>query len=149
MNPTYSLLFILFLVVCACNPVDPEKAKQEMIQADIAFSDLSVAEGANKAFLTFMDENVVTLQDNRMPIISKDDHEEVFNNRDDSAFTLTWEPEFAQVSTSGDLGYTYGQYELTVADSVFREGYYVTIWKKDANGNWKFVLDTGTEGFGN
>ena len=33
-------------------------------------------------------------------------------------------------------------------EEVTREGTYVTIWKKDADGNWKFVLDTGNQGLG-
>jgi hypothetical protein len=27
-----------------------------------------------------------------------------------------------------------------------RKGTYVSIWKKDENGNWKWVLDTGNPG---
>jgi len=30
--------------------------------------------------------------------------------------------------------------------SSVEKGTYITIWQKQANGNWKFVLDTGTQG---
>jgi hypothetical protein len=45
------------------------------------------------------------------------------------------------------MGYTYGIYTLIVNDSAYK-GTYVTIWQKQADGTWKFVLDTGNEGVG-
>ena len=54
----------------------------------------------------------------------------------------------ASVSDSKDLGYTYGVWQLTSLDSM-RQGTYVTIWKKNQNGVWKYVLDAGNEGIGN
>ncbi|MCA1850656.1 MAG: nuclear transport factor 2 family protein, partial [Acidobacteria bacterium] len=46
----------------------------------------------------------------------------------------------ADVARSGDLGYTYGSYELK--DGATNEkGYYVRVWKF-AGGKWRVVLDT-------
>ncbi len=46
-----------------------------------------------------------------------------------------------------DLGYTYGYYTMTFKeDGSTQHGNYVSIWKKQAGGDWKFVLDTGNEG---
>ena len=62
-------------------------------------------------------------------------------------FSLAWQPVFADISRSGDLGYTLGTYELHSRDAqgnaVKRTGRYVTIWKKQKDGSWKVVLDTG------
>ena len=62
------------------------------------------------------------------------------------------EPLFADISGSLELGYTYGIYELTIkskeANPQVHKGTYLTIWKKDKYGNWKFVLDTGNSGLG-
>jgi ketosteroid isomerase-like protein len=54
------------------------------------------------------------------------------------------------VALSGELGYTYGIYEVRSRGGIktIGEGTYVTIWKKDRQGNWKFVLDAGNEGLG-
>ena len=62
----------------------------------------------------------------------------------DSAVVLSWEPIGGDVATSGELGYTYGIYELKDSVNV-QKGSYVTIWKK-VNGKWKFVLDSGNQG---
>lgn len=62
-------------------------------------------------------------------------------------FSLRWKPTFADISGSGDLGYTTGTYESrgknAQGQEVVRTGRYVTIWKKQAGGNWKVAVDIG------
>ena len=43
----------------------------------------------------------------------------------------------AEVARSGELGYSYGKYEL----SGNEKGYYTRIWKRDAQGLWRIVFD--------
>ena len=61
---------------------------------------------------------------------------------------LTWTPVGADISASGDLGYTYGTYEFRSKDKdgkpVVDHGKYTSIWKKQKDGSWKVVLDMGT-----
>ncbi len=72
---------------------------------------------------------------------------EVFESFSDTGFTLTWEPLYADISKSGDLGYTYGLYtSYTKADSSVARGKYVTIWRKQTDRSWKYALDGGNEG---
>lgn len=62
---------------------------------------------------------------------------------------MTWQPVKAEISASGDLGYTYGYYQArshTAQGDVVREGKYTTIWRKQSDGTWKVVLDIGNEG---
>jgi ketosteroid isomerase-like protein len=62
----------------------------------------------------------------------------------DSGLMLTWVPVKAEISLSGDLGYTFGNWELFVKSSdTTLYGNYVSIWKKQADGSWKYVLDAG------
>lgn len=53
---------------------------------------------------------------------------------------LEWWPNFAGISRSGDLGFTTGG----VAINGRRTGHYFTIWKKQADGSWRWVYDGGT-----
>jgi ketosteroid isomerase-like protein len=66
---------------------------------------------------------------------------------DDHTLKLTWIPLRAEVAASGDLGWTTGSYELTRLDEQgaahVRRGKYVTIWRRQADGSWKAVLDGG------
>lgn len=59
-----------------------------------------------------------------------------------SGFTLQWEPERAQISRGGKLGYTWGRYH-SVANGRERNGTYMTVWQKQPDGSWKVLFDTG------
>jgi ketosteroid isomerase-like protein len=50
----------------------------------------------------------------------------------------------ADISASGDLGYTYGTYEFRAKDGklIVEHGKYTSIWKQ-RDGKWKVVLDMG------
>jgi len=156
MNKSFSIFFCIALTVLAisCQPgkqktnqPDPEK---ELMAVDRKYSDLSSREGMNKAFLAMFDTNGVLLRENSMPVHGIQSIRALLSPRDDSKFTLTWEPVYACSSLSGELGYTYGTHR-TVSKATGKqigEGTYCTIWKKDASGEWKAVLDTGNEGLG-
>jgi ketosteroid isomerase-like protein len=61
--------------------------------------------------------------------------------------TLTWTPIKAEMSASGDLGYTYGNYIFTAKNKdgkvVVNHGKYTSIWRKQKDGQWKVVVDMG------
>jgi uncharacterized protein (TIGR02246 family) len=60
---------------------------------------------------------------------------------------LIWKPVGADISASGDLGYTFGTYEFHSKDKegkpLVEHGKYTSIWKKQKDGRWKVVLDMG------
>lgn len=66
---------------------------------------------------------------------------------DDKNNRLIWTPVGADISSSGDLGYTYGTYEFhsTGKDgkAAVEYGKYTSIWKKQKDGRWKVALDMG------
>ena len=119
-----------------------------MLDADRAFSRLSEEKGMKQAFLEYIDSNGVLLRPDHLPLLGADAIDFlIFQN--DSSFTLKWEPRTGTVSRSGELGYTYGIYELKPhGKDTILYGNYVSIWKKQTDGKWKFVLDSGNEGIG-
>jgi ketosteroid isomerase-like protein len=58
---------------------------------------------------------------------------------------ITWQADNANVARSGELGYTSGAYQMSFTDAAGKtipdNGKYVTVWRKQADGNWKVVLD--------
>ncbi len=64
-------------------------------------------------------------------------------------FALSWSASKADVSACGDLAYTIGNYEITSNDAagnpLTRPGKYVTVWKKQADGQWKVAVDAPSE----
>ncbi|HXS57839.1 MAG TPA: DUF4440 domain-containing protein [Hanamia sp.] len=117
---------------------------EEMMQADRAFSDMSRQVGMKKAFLQYIDNEGVLLRPGHPPIVGAEAID-YLSQVNDSAYTLTWKPSKGEIASSGDLGFTYGVYELKTKDTVLN-GTYVSIWKKQTDGDWKFVLDSGNEG---
>ena len=124
------------------------QAKIELMDADRAFSRLSETKGMKEAFLEYIDSNGVLLRPNEAPIIGADAVDYLIQ-QNDSTYTLKWEPKDGAVAHSGELGYTYGIYALmpTSKDTIIY-GTYVSIWKKEKSGRWKYVLDSGNEGIG-
>ena len=61
--------------------------------------------------------------------------------------TVSWKASKAEVAASGELGYLYGTYSLSLHDPkggppVSDTGKFVEIWKKQAGGEWKCIVDT-------
>jgi ketosteroid isomerase-like protein len=133
---------------CSASQADKENEwKNEVIKIDKEFSKLSSSQGMKKAFIEFIDDDGILLRPDHPPIVGANAIE-YLSEQNDSSYTLTWEPSAAQVAASGDLGYSYGIYKLQLQDTTFR-GTYVSIWKKQKDGRWKFVLDTGNQGIRN
>lgn len=120
-------------------------------ETDRYYSSLSAEKGMNTAFLAMFDSAGVKLSANRMPVEGLQAIRQLLAVKNDSDFILTWEPAFEKVAASGELGYTYGIYKVTNKGTGEKtgEGTYCTIWQKNANGEWKALLDTGNEGLGN
>ncbi|MEO5673653.1 MAG: DUF4440 domain-containing protein [Chitinophagales bacterium] len=150
--PICALAIILFfsckqpVTIKVEKSINTDSLKEILLSTDLAFSDLSKKSGRNAAFLEYMDEHVAMLRPNGMPMVGKDTMQKVFSSRPDTGYSLTWKPLFADVAASGDFGYTYGTYAMLTAKGDSSEGTYCSIWKRNADGQWKFVLDTGNEG---
>jgi ketosteroid isomerase-like protein len=55
--------------------------------------------------------------------------------------SLAWGPEFAGVSAGGDFGFTAGPFNGD--GTAF--GYYLTVWRKQADGGWRWVFEGGVD----
>jgi uncharacterized protein (TIGR02246 family) len=54
--------------------------------------------------------------------------------------SLSWEANKVAVARSGDLAYVIGAYQLAMKSAQDR-GKFVEVWKKEADGQWKVVVD--------
>ncbi len=142
------MICLLAGIVLSCRQktVDVTRDAEEIMKTDREFSENTQREGMKKAFIQYADSAVVLLRPGYFPIKGKDAFE-YLQNINDSSFTLTWSPENAVMALSGDLGYTYGLYTYQTQDTTF-QGTYVSIWQKQADGGWKYILDTGNPGVG-
>ncbi|UAY53278.1 YybH family protein [Ferruginibacter albus] len=147
-----SLFIVSFFLSCknrkppAEEQYAPVTSRTEIIETDKAFSKLSEEKGVRAAFMEYIDSAGVLLRPRSLPIEGADAIDYISQDND-TTIIMTWEPTGAAIAKSGDLGYTYGTYLIRYKnkDSV-QKGTYLSIWKKQADGKWKFVLDTGNEG---
>jgi hypothetical protein len=142
------LISVAAMLLFSCGQfADTESLKQELINTDLAFSKLSVEKGKNFAFSTYIHEKGILIRPNGLPYVGKSVLDSLQKLRPDTAYTLKWKPLFADAAQSGEMGYTHGVWHLSTKDTSLM-GTYFTVWKKDENGNWKFILDGGNDGLG-
>ena len=144
-NLSLTVLIVVILISCTSKQISDTKS---LTDADRYYSALSAEKGRNAAFLEFFDSTGVMLSQHHFPIEGHAAISKQLLNHSDTTYTLTWEPSFAKVAQSGELGYTYGIYKLTdrKTKKLLDEGTYTTFWQKNTKGEWKAVLDTGNEG---
>jgi ketosteroid isomerase-like protein len=104
----------------------------------------ATAEGGGKAFAQWFAEDAVTLSDGKPAVFGRGAiaRDATWSPKE---YTLTWTAQGAQMGPSNDMGFTWGHYEgkSTGVDGkpVVSTGRYITIWKKQSNGEWKVAMD--------
>jgi ketosteroid isomerase-like protein len=103
-------------------------------------------ERGGAGFASWFAENGVALGNGQPPVIGRVAIEKSAS-WSPANYQLTWTPTDAQMGPSGDMGYTWGHFEGRSKDAsgnpVLTSGRYMTIWRKEADGSWKVVLDAG------
>lgn len=145
--------FLVLVITFSCNvkkeePINLINEKIAVLQTDQSFSDLCEEKGMKEAFMEYIDSNGILLRPSHLPIIGADAIDFLLQQEDNS-YTLKWQPQNAFVAAASDMAYSYGVYAVhpKQLDTVIY-GTYVNIWKKQSDGRWKFVLDSGNEGIG-
>jgi uncharacterized protein (TIGR02246 family) len=100
-----------------------------------------------EATLAFYADDAVVLPGNAPIAADKKAIREVWAGMLGPGTAVSWKVTKAEVAKSGELGYLYGTYELTMKDPkggppVQDKGKLVEIWKTQANGRWKCIVDT-------
>jgi ketosteroid isomerase-like protein len=140
-------LFIIGLVAgCGDSAMNIAQYKQELMDTDRAFNQMAVEQGRRAAFEHYMADSAVMYRSGKEPFQGREQIMQLFPP--DAKGQLTWAPTFAEAAASGDLGYTLGTYDFKYTDENGEEqvssGHYITVWKRQLDGSWKYVFDTGT-----
>ena len=116
-------------------PADPA----ELMRADSAFARTSVARGAKAAFLVFAAEEAIAFSGGKQINQGREAIGAAFDDFPADA-VLEWHPVAADIAASGDLGCTVGEASIATRHYYSK---YLTVWKRQADGGWKFVADGG------
>ncbi len=123
-----------------------EKAKAELIAVEHAFNAMAQEKGILPAFEHFAAPDVAFIDTDPRRFRGLDAVRQRMGPTPPGT-KLTWSPLFTDVSDDGTLGYNYGRYEATGTGPdgkpVVRGGFFLSIWKRQPDGSWKYVMDTG------
>jgi len=140
-----SKIFLLFACVALAGAraadVDLEKAVGSLIAAEKAYAKVAVEKG-------FRDASISVFADDAVIFAPSAVNGKKFWRDAKENPVITWRPIFASISRSGELGYTTGPSEYRrshEAQNPDAFGHFVTIWRKDAKGIWKVVIDVGLD----
>jgi ketosteroid isomerase-like protein len=107
----------------------------------------AAAERGSAGYMSYYADDAVEVSNGAAIITGKINIAKTMGFLDDKNNHLSWTPVGADISASGDLGYTYGAYEFRSVSKdgkpVVEHGKYTSIWKKQKDGSWKVVLDMG------
>ena len=141
--------FKILLLVCVSGPVcslaqtaAETKAKQEILAAETAFCKMAKEKGVGAAFLAYAADDAVMIRGTKA-YKGKEAIKKYFD-RNDKNDQLTWKADYASASAGGDMGYTYGEYDFSgvrAGTTVTDHGFFRTVWRKQVDGSWKFVID--------
>jgi ketosteroid isomerase-like protein len=112
--------------------------KAALMAMDREFSQASAAKGAVPAYGERLADDVRVLRFAAKPHLGKEAAQAALKAQPGR---MTWEPLGGDVSRAGDLGYTYGRYELAPQGKEAEKGMYLRVWKRQAGGPWKLALD--------
>ena len=141
---------IAVVVVSGVSAKSPDAAEREtLLRLDREFDQKVAAGGGGAAWAGYFAENGSMLGKTNPPITGREAIQKtmdpVFANPD---FSLRWKPTRAEILIPGDLGFTTGRYERRVKDKdgkvEVERGTYVSVWRKQPDGSWKIILDTGS-----
>ena len=119
---------------------DVEVVRAELRAVDASFSAKSAAEGGGPAFATYVADDGAMLGGDGEMTCGRAAVEKEFAGI--APGVLTWEPRLADAAASGDLGYTVGVATIH-GGAQTRWTKYLTVWKRQRGGEWRFVSDGG------
>jgi ketosteroid isomerase-like protein len=122
------------------------EAVRRVRSADSAFALAADLQGTGIAFANYIAPQGVIFSGSEI-VIGSDAVRALYDEQQHAGGTLNWRPIYANAAETGDLGFTVGEYVFTGRGMngavVQRFGKYITIWKKQPGGEWKFVVDGG------
>ncbi len=117
------------------------KELRALVETERAFSRAATEKGMKDAFIEYAAEDGLLFR--RTVVNAK----ELWRQTNPPPTgLLMWGPSFADISRAGDMGYTTGPWEFRAKPTdtaAAGHGHFVTVWRKQADGTFRFALDIG------
>jgi ketosteroid isomerase-like protein len=128
----------------AAAAADPDSALEKALRdLDAQWSAAAGAKDVDKT-VSFYSDDAIVMPPNASSATTKEAIRAIWKDLLTDA-SISWKTKEVEVAQSGDIGYTSGTYEVTMTDPtgtpVNDRGKYLEVWKKQADGTWKCVMD--------
>ncbi|MFC7775354.1 YybH family protein [Flavobacterium sp. GCM10027622] len=139
-------LLLSTVLLISCNQrSNTEAVKEEIKNIEKAFNEHASTKGIAAAFYEFAAEDAVIKRENDTLIKGKEAIKNYYSNPKYSKASVTWKPDLVDVSEDATMAYTYGKFIWVATDSSGTKkefkGIFHTVWKKQTDGDWKYVWD--------
>jgi uncharacterized protein (TIGR02246 family) len=136
---------VLAATAAAAGPPDIEAERAALFRLDKAWAQAAAARDVEKV-LSFWSDDARVFPPGQPAVIGKDAlRQYVAGGFALPGFSIQWETSDFVVSGSADVAYGTGTNTVTVTGPegkpVTEHGRAVTVWRKDATGAWKCVID--------
>ena len=135
---------ITSLSIISCNP-DKTEAIAQISDTESRFEAMAAEKGMAEAFSFFADTGATIKRQNDSLIHGKEGIRKFYSADFYKTASVKWAPDYVDVSSDATMGYTYGKYVWTSKDTAGKpieyRGIVHTVWKKQKDGEWRYVWD--------
>jgi ketosteroid isomerase-like protein len=125
------------------NQQDTSEPSLQLMRLDLEFGVAAATRGL-EGWMSFFAEDASIFPEGSAIITGVDKIRAYYEETGFDPKSLSWKPVKAEVSSSADMGYTIGYWEIrTEGAESSASGKYVTVWKKQKDGSWKVAADIG------
>ena len=135
----YLVALICLVFVYTNNAQIKNPNLNSLIATEYAFVSAAAEVGTRDAFLEFIADDGIIFRPNAV------NGKAYLSNAPKRPGLLGWYPTFAGISRDGDMGFTTGpaDFKKDKDSSAIWFGNFSTVWQRQANGEFKFVIDIG------
>lgn len=134
---------IIVLISCKA-PMNKEEVIRDIIATEKAFEQMVKEKGVAEAFYYFAADSAAILRGSQL-IKGKKNIRSYYSHEDYTNVSVTWAPDFVDVSQCETMAYTYGKYlwikTNLKGDKEESTGYFHTVWEKQPDNSWRYVWD--------
>lgn len=112
----------------------------EIVTADRAFAQAAQTGGVPTAMAAFAAHDGRVFQPGK-PVVSGRGAIEAAYASWEAGSVLQWTPAGADISARGDMGFSWGQWTFTRPGADALQGNYVSVWRRNADGEWRYLAN--------
>ena len=139
---------VLIILACSHQKVDTKADGEKIMQLSRDWSKSASSRDLEKTVSYWADDATVISAGQPSYTGKKAIRQMVEESYKIPGFNISWEPQSVEVSKSGDMAYLIEKSQVTFTDStgkpIVLNNRAVSIWRKQADGLWKNVVDIST-----